>query len=115
LKLATTSATATIEPDVSTIDLDTRRPVGTDAIAQNEIGFCTLKLARPIAVERYADCKDTGGFILIDPESFDTVGMGCVETVFALPRPALVPASTASSTPSTPKPKETDRGPGALD
>jgi sulfate adenylyltransferase large subunit len=106
-KLATTTATATIEADVSTIDLDTRRPVGTDALAQNEIGFCTLKLARPIAVERYANCRETGSFILIDPESYDTVGMGCVETVFALPRPAIVAASTA---PSTPKPKEAAAG-----
>jgi sulfate adenylyltransferase large subunit len=102
-KLATTTVAANIEPDVSTIDLDTRRPVGTDSIAQNEIGFCTLKLARPIAVERYADCKDTGSFILIDPESYDTVGMGCVENTFALPRPA-----TAARW--TPKPREAVAG-----
>ena len=79
-----------------------------DAIAQNEIGFCTLKLARPIAVERYADCKETGSFILIDPESYDTVGMGCVETVFALPRPAIV-AATAPLTPSRADAREAAR------
>jgi uncharacterized membrane protein len=79
LKLATTTVTATIEPDMSAFDLDTRRLVEATALSQNEIGLATLKLDRPIAVDLYAECKDTGSFILIDPESYDTVGMGCVE------------------------------------
>lgn len=82
-KLATTTVKARAEPEVSVFDLDTRRSVGAPAIAQNEIGSGTLKLDRPIAVDRYADCKDTGSFILIDPESYDTVGMGCVEDSLA--------------------------------
>jgi sulfate adenylyltransferase subunit 1 (EFTu-like GTPase family)/uncharacterized membrane protein len=82
-KLATTTVSATIEPDISTFDLDTRRSVGAQAIAQNEIGAGTLKLDRPIAADRYADCRDTGSFILIDPETYDTVGMGCVEEISA--------------------------------
>jgi sulfate adenylyltransferase large subunit len=81
LKLATCSATATVEPQLTVLDLDSRRPVETAAIAPNEIGTCTLNLNRPITVERYADCKDTGSFILIDPETFGTVAMGCVEKV----------------------------------
>ena len=79
LKLATTTVKARAEPVMSVLDLDTRRSVGAQAIAQNEIGSGTLKFDRPIAVDRYADCKDTGSFILIDPETYDTVGMGCVE------------------------------------
>ena len=34
---------------------------------------------RPIAFDRYAESKETGGFILIDPESYDTVALGIVE------------------------------------
>jgi sulfate adenylyltransferase large subunit len=79
LKLATTTVPATIEADVSVFDLNARILVPGDALAQNEIGLATLKLDRPIAVDRYAECKDTGSFILIDPETYDTVGMGCVE------------------------------------
>jgi sulfate adenylyltransferase large subunit len=79
LKLATTTATATIETDVNVFDLDTRILVPGNALAQNEIGLATLKLDRQIAVDLYAECKDTGSFILIDPETYDTVGMGCVE------------------------------------
>ncbi len=78
-KLATTSVTAKIEPEARVFDLDTRRLVAAEAIAQNEIGIGTLKLDRPIPVDRYAECKDTGSFILIDPESYDTEGMGCIE------------------------------------
>jgi sulfate adenylyltransferase subunit 1 (EFTu-like GTPase family) len=45
------------------------------------VGYCTLTFDRPIALDRYQDCKDTGSFILIDPESYDTVAMGCVEEI----------------------------------
>jgi sulfate adenylyltransferase subunit 1 (EFTu-like GTPase family)/uncharacterized membrane protein len=87
-KLATSTATATVEPGLSVLDLDSRRPVEAPSIAPNEIGSCTLTLSRPVAAERYADCKDTGSFILIDPETFDTVAMGCVEQI---PAPQIQP------------------------
>jgi sulfate adenylyltransferase large subunit len=83
LKLATSTVTASVEPGFSVIDLDKRRFTEAESIAQNEIGTCTFKLNQPIAVDRYADCNDTGSFILIDPETFDTVGMGCVERASA--------------------------------
>jgi sulfate adenylyltransferase large subunit len=79
LKLATTTVMATVETDVHVFDLDARMLIPGTALAQNEIGLATLKLDRPIAVDRYAECKDTGSFILIDRETYDTVGMGCVE------------------------------------
>ena len=80
-KLATTTVTVKIERDVRVLDLDTQRAVAAPAIAHNEIGQGTLKLDRPVAVDRYVECRDTGSFILIDPETYDTVGMGCVEEV----------------------------------
>jgi sulfate adenylyltransferase large subunit len=79
MKLATTTAAAKIEPGLRMIDLDTRQAIAADQLAQNEIGICTLRLDRDIAIDRYADAKETGSFILIDPESYDTVGMGCIE------------------------------------
>jgi uncharacterized membrane protein len=45
----------------------------------NDIGDCVLTLDRPVAADPYADNKETGSFILIDPESFDTIGMGFVQ------------------------------------
>ena len=95
-KLATTTVTAMIEPEVRVFDLDTRRLVGAPALAPNEIGLGTLKLDRPIAVDRYAECKDTGSFILIDPETYDTVGMGCVEDAIGADSAAAVAKPTAA-------------------
>ena len=80
-KLATTTATARVEVGLSIIDLDTRRAVAADAIGPNEVGYCTLTFDRAVALDRYEDCRDTGSFILIDPESLDTVAMGCVEEI----------------------------------
>jgi hypothetical protein len=50
-------------------------------LAENDIGAATITLDRPLAADRYADCRETGSFILIDPESCNTVGMGTVETI----------------------------------
>lgn len=86
-KLATRTVKASVEAGLSVIDLDGRRPVGAESIAQNEIGTCTLQFDRPISADRYSECKDTGSFILIDPKSYDTVGMGCIERASASPRP----------------------------
>lgn len=82
-KLATATVKARLAPPLCAFDLDNRRPIDAEVIAQNEIGSGTLVLDRAIAVDRYADCRDTGSFILIDPETFDTVGMGCVEDTSA--------------------------------
>ena len=95
LKLATCAVTATVEPELNVLDLDSRSLVEASLIAPNEIGTCTLSLDRPIAVERYADCRETGSFILIDPETFGTVGMGCVEKI---PAPQAQSASPRSDT-----------------
>jgi sulfate adenylyltransferase large subunit len=83
-KLATSTASARVEAGLRVIDLDTRRAVAADAIGPNEVGHCTLTFDRAIALDRYEDCKDTGSFILIDSESYDTVAMGCVEEIAPL-------------------------------
>ena len=102
MKLATATAMAKVEPGLQVVDLDTRKPIAADQLAQNEIGVCSFTLDRDVAVDRYADTKETGSFILIDPESYDTVGMGCVEetgsqtdaTAFARWIPDWVPYRT---------------------
>jgi sulfate adenylyltransferase large subunit len=81
LKLATCMATAIPEPGLCVIDLDTRKSVPAKRLAMNEIGTGILELDRRIAVNRFIDDKETGSFILIDPETCDTVGMGIVDGV----------------------------------
>ena len=85
-KLGTRTVTATAGPDLMVTDLDRRRTIDAPSIAQNAIGTCSLDFDRPVAVDRYAECRDTGSFILIDSESFDTVAMGCIEQIHEPPR-----------------------------
>jgi sulfate adenylyltransferase subunit 1 len=39
----------------------------------------TLTLAQPVFVDRYADNRATGNFILIDETTFNTVAAGMVQ------------------------------------
>jgi bifunctional enzyme CysN/CysC len=50
----------------------------------NEIGVCNLHLDQMIAFDPYAQNRDTGGFILIDRLTNDTIGAGLLH--FALRR-----------------------------
>jgi bifunctional enzyme CysN/CysC len=45
----------------------------------NEIGVCTLSLDRPIPFDPYDANRDTGGFVVIDRLTNDTVGAGMIQ------------------------------------
>jgi sulfate adenylyltransferase large subunit len=81
MKLATTNAMATIEAPVTIVDLESNQSAAAACLAVNDIGRATVKLDRLVAVDRYADGRDTGSFILIDPETCDTVALGIIEAV----------------------------------
>jgi bifunctional enzyme CysN/CysC len=49
-----------------------------DQLTLNQMSECEIKLDAPISVERYADCADLGGFILIDRFNHHTVAAGMV-------------------------------------
>ena len=83
VKVGTCSAKAIVAPGVQVLDLDSRQARDSDRIADNEIGTCVLELDRPIAVDRYGENRVTGSFIVLDPESYDTVGIGIVEDAAA--------------------------------
>jgi sulfate adenylyltransferase large subunit len=87
-KLGTCTAAAIVAPGLEVFDLDTHESIAADRLGANDVGHCELALDRTIAVDSYADGKDTGAFILIDRETNETVGMGCVEDT----RPAVRPA-----------------------
>jgi sulfate adenylyltransferase subunit 1 len=48
------------------------------ALEMNAIGLVNLHLLRPMAIDRYAEVRGTGSFILIDPETNRTVAAGMV-------------------------------------
>jgi bifunctional enzyme CysN/CysC len=79
LKLGARSVPATVTSLKHRIDIDTGAHVAARTLALNEIGFCNLSTAQPVAFDRYALNRDTGGFILIDRGTNDTAGAGMIE------------------------------------
>lgn len=88
LKLASQTATATINSPKHKVNINTLEKMAAKTLDLNEIGLCTLSLDRNIAFEPYDTNRTLGGFILIDRMSNATVGMGMIK--FALRRAANV-------------------------
>lgn len=65
-------------------DVDTLEHNAAKVLELNEIGFVNVSAAAPIAFDPYAENRDTGGFILIDRFSNQTVAAGMIR--FALRR-----------------------------
>ncbi len=62
------------------VDLSTLAHESAATLNMNDIGVVNLNLLRPIAVDRYADNRVTGAFILIDSESNATVAAGMIRS-----------------------------------
>ena len=84
VKLATQMATATIAPLKYKINVNSFEHVAAKTLELNEIGVCVLELSRPMTFAPYAENRDLGGFIIIDPVTNNTVGAGLLQ--FALRR-----------------------------
>ncbi len=81
VKLATATAAATIEGPFNVVDLESNRTAAVEYLTANDIGTVSIKLDRLIAADCYRGGRDTGSFILIDPETFDTIALGIIEAV----------------------------------
>jgi bifunctional enzyme CysN/CysC len=88
LKIGPKTVTATVTPIRHKINVNTLEHTPADKLELNEIGVCELELDRAVAFDPYSDNRDTGGFILIDRISNNTVGAGMVHK--ALRRSAAV-------------------------
>jgi bifunctional enzyme CysN/CysC len=84
MKIGTRTVTATVLPLKYKVNINTLEHVAAETLELNEIGVCELELDRRIAFDAYAACRDTGGFILIDRLSNNTIGAGMLR--FALRR-----------------------------
>ncbi len=58
------------------LDVGTLDRVPAEGLAMNDIGAVSLRLAQPLALDRYAENRATGAFIVIDDATNDTVGAG---------------------------------------
>jgi sulfate adenylyltransferase subunit 1 len=61
------------------LDLGALERVPAEGLAMNDIGRVTLRLAQPVAADRYAENRATGAFIVIDETSNDTVAAGMIQ------------------------------------
>ncbi|MEO5735360.1 MAG: adenylyl-sulfate kinase [Rubrivivax sp.] len=98
MKIGTRTVTATVSPLRHRLDIDTLEHIAAERLELNQIGVAELTTDRQIAFDPYcvnarADGhdierinRDTGGFILIDRITLDTVGAGMLD--FALHRSA---------------------------
>jgi bifunctional enzyme CysN/CysC len=84
MKIGTKTVTATVSPLKYKINVNTLEHTAAVKFDLNDIGVANLQLDRPIAFDPYDINRDTGGFILIDKVSNDTVGAGMLH--FALRR-----------------------------
>jgi bifunctional enzyme CysN/CysC len=79
VKHTSRSVRAIVDELVSLIDIRTLtdRP-GPERLELNDIAVVRLRLSEPLAVDPYAESRETGAFILIDEATNDTVGAGMI-------------------------------------
>jgi len=63
---------------LDTLDVAAGVRVPADTLGANDIGRVRLTTAEPLAVDAYADDRATGGLLLLDEASGDTLGAGLV-------------------------------------
>ncbi|MBY9066794.1 sulfate adenylyltransferase subunit CysN [Hyphomonas sp. WL0036] len=84
LKAGTKTVTATVNAPKHGVDVNTLAETSARTAELNQIVVTTLSLDQPIPFDPYKDNRETGGFILIDRQTNDTVALGLVD--FALRR-----------------------------
>jgi bifunctional enzyme CysN/CysC len=84
MKIGARTVSATLATPKHKVNVNTLEQLPARQLELNEIGVCSITVDRPIAFDAYTENRETGGFILIDKLSNDTVGAGLLE--FALRR-----------------------------
>ena len=79
IKLATSSALAWVSELKYKVNVNTLEQTATKTLELNDVGVCNLSFDRRLACEPYTMCKETGGFILIDRYTNETVGAGMID------------------------------------
>jgi bifunctional enzyme CysN/CysC len=84
LKLGAKTVGVTIATLKYKVNVNSLEHIAAKTLQLNEIGVCNLNLDQVVAFDAYRDNRDTGGFILIDRFSNETIGAGLLH--FALRR-----------------------------
>jgi sulfate adenylyltransferase subunit 1 (EFTu-like GTPase family)/uncharacterized membrane protein len=80
LKAGAATVSAQVDAPRQGIDVETGGLVVMTSLAMNEVGKVTVRLDRKLPFDSYAHSRATGGFILIDRMSNETVAIGLVDT-----------------------------------
>jgi bifunctional enzyme CysN/CysC len=78
---AAASARATVTELSARISLETLAEVPAKELAMNDLGVIKLRLDRKLALAPYAESRDLGGFILVDPLNAATLGAGLISFI----------------------------------
>lgn len=84
MKIGAAQAWATVTEIRYGFDIDTYQHTPVKQLDGNAIGVCNISLDRDIPFDAFEDNRETGGFILIDPDTNETSGAGLIH--FALRR-----------------------------
>ncbi len=78
LRLGTLTSAVTVTAIRGKLDIVSGARIATTEIARDEIAICHLATPGMIAFDSYARCRTTGGFLLIDRVTGETVAAGMV-------------------------------------
>ena len=78
LRIGTKTLPAQVTTLKHKIDINTLEQRPGRTLGLNEIGFCNLSTASPVAFDAYADNRRTGAFILVDRFTHATAGAGMI-------------------------------------
>jgi bifunctional enzyme CysN/CysC len=84
LKIGAKTVGASVSTIKYKVNVNTLERLAAKSLELNEIAVCNISLDHQIAFDPYAENRDTGGFILIDRLTNETVGAGLIH--FALRR-----------------------------
>jgi bifunctional enzyme CysN/CysC len=84
LRIGSKCVGTTLAPPKYKVNVNSLEHLAAKTLHLNEIGVCNLNLDQAIAFDPYESNRDTGGFILIDRYSNETIGAGLLH--FALRR-----------------------------
>jgi bifunctional enzyme CysN/CysC len=79
VKIGTRTVPASVTELKHKVDVNTLEHMAAKTLALNEVGYCNLSAAQPVAFDSYTDNRDTGGFILIDRFTNATVAAGMID------------------------------------
>jgi bifunctional enzyme CysN/CysC len=79
LKIGARTVPASVTDLKHKVEVNTLEHLAGKTLALNEVGYCNISIAQPIAFDRYKDNRDTGGFILIDRFTNATVAAGMID------------------------------------